>query len=272
MSFDLSINHYICGDGPSFSDFAGAVQKAGIGSVGITRAAVAEMGLTDLEHCLADHGLAVSSLNSAGYFTGNDPNPIQMSNEALIDAAARLKAEVLCVIAGGLGTPPLSVADAHGRVRDGFGQLADRAAGAGVTLGLEPVYPADIFTKGCINSCAHGLEIVAPYNNGKLIVDLYHSWWDRDLPKTLHDRLDKVALIQLCNIFTEQDMVRGRETLTEGDLNLSQILPPLLSGGYAGRLELELFARDLRGRDPLDIIRQFPADLSRLIVDADLAR
>lgn len=257
----LSINHYICGAALSFPDFAAAARDNAMTSVGVTRAAIAEMGLDDLALCLADHGLAVSSLNSAGYFTGVDPNAFPYTNEALVDMAAYLNADVLCVITGGLGVSPLPLSEAHGRVRDEFGKLANRAAAAGVTLGLEPIYPADIFTKGCINSCAHGLDMVAPYTNAKLILDLYHSWWDDGLLPTLHERPDKVALVQLCNLRLENGIALGRETLTHGVLNLSQILPPLLSGSYAGKLELELFDRDLRGRDPLDVIRRFPAEL-----------
>ncbi|MEE2970203.1 MAG: hypothetical protein VX741_08730 [Pseudomonadota bacterium] len=60
-------------------------------------------------------------------------------------------------------------------MRDGLANLAARAAAAGVLLGLEPVYPGDLLTKGGINSCGHGLEIIAPHANAKLILDLYHS-------------------------------------------------------------------------------------------------
>ena len=261
MTPHLSINHYICGHTPSFPDFAAAVSDAGITSVGVTRAAIAEMGLADLERCLADHGLAVSSLNSAGYFTHGDPNPIQYANEEMIDFAARLKADVLCVISGGLGSPALPVAEAHRRVMEGFEVLARRAADAGVVLGLEPIYPGDLLTKGCINSCAHGLEIVTPHTNGALIVDLYHSWWDRDLNETLHSHTDRVALIQLCNLRFADGLVVGRDTLSSGAVDLTRVLPDLLSSDYKGKLELELFDRDLQGRNPLAIIRRFPEDL-----------
>lgn len=264
VTFDLSINHYLCGDALSFTDFAAAVRSAGVDSVGITRAAIAEMGLADLETCLADNGLTVSSLNSAGYFTIGDPNPVQFSNESLIEAAARLNADVLCVIAGGLGQPPLPPADAHKRVADGLAALAERAATAGVTLGLEPIYPGDLLTKGCINSCAHGLEIVARHPNAKLILDLYHSWWDPDLPGTLQQQADKVALVQLCNLRLENGLVAGRDRLRDGALDLSRYVQSILSSGYTGKLELELFSPDLSGEDPHSVIRDFPTELRHI--------
>lgn len=263
MTLELSVNHYICGDALSFPDFAEAVRQSGVTSVGVTRAAMAEMGLAGLKTCLGDNGLSVSSLNSAGYFTLGDPNPLQYSNAEMVDAAAFLEADVLCVITGGLGQPPLSVPDAHKRVREGIATLADYAASTGVTLGLEPIYPGDILTKGCINSCAHGLEIVAPYPNAKLILDLYHSWWDPGLPDVLHNHDDQIALIQLTNVKLDSGLVVGRDTLWDGALDLSGTLRLIDASGYTGNLEFELFSHDLAGRDPGEIIRVFPEQLEQ---------
>jgi sugar phosphate isomerase/epimerase len=265
MILDLSVNHYICGDALTFPDFAEQVSKIGVTAVGITRAAIAEMGLTGLKSCLADNGLSVSSLNSAGYFTGSDPNPVRFSDEELIDAAAEMGADVLCVITGGIGAPPLPVAAAQRQVVDGLAALAERAADAGVILGLEPIYPGDILTKGCINSCTHGLEIVAPHDNARLILDLYHSWWDPGLPETLRNHADQIALVQLCNLRLEGGLVVGRDTLSEGALDLSDILSSIASSRYDGKLEYELFSHDLVGRNPAKVIQAFPKELGLAI-------
>ena len=45
----------------SFPDFAMAVRDAGIGSVGITQKALAELGLDLISTCLIDNDLRVSS-------------------------------------------------------------------------------------------------------------------------------------------------------------------------------------------------------------------
>jgi sugar phosphate isomerase/epimerase len=259
----LSVNHYICGPDIRFPDFATAVRKAGMTSVGVTRAAIAEMGIRDLTNCLEDEGLSVSSLNSAGYFTLGDPNPVQYTNQEMVEYAAELKADVLCVITGGLGTPPLPVAQAHKIVKHGFAELAEFAAAANVVLGLEPIFPADILTKGCINNCAHGLDIVAPYRNAKLILDLYHSWWDPDLSKTLGDQSDKIALLQLCNPRFENGQAIGRDTLLSGGLGRQELHKLLIAPNYSGKVELEIFNHDLNGSDPLRIIRQFPDEFQR---------
>jgi len=54
VAVGLSINHYICGEALAFPDFAAAVRDAGIGSIGVTRAAIAEMGIEDLIRCLKE--------------------------------------------------------------------------------------------------------------------------------------------------------------------------------------------------------------------------
>ncbi|MEX2453500.1 MAG: TIM barrel protein [Rhodospirillaceae bacterium] len=261
----LSVSRYVCDGTVPFPAFAAAARDAGLAAVGVTRASLREMGVRGVARCLADNGLAVSSLNSAGYFTSPAPGSAERENSALVDAAAELGAGVLCVITGGIGGPGsamLSVAEARQRVAHGFAGLAERAAAAGVTIGLEPIHPSGIVSKGCINSCAHALETIAPYPGARLILDLAHSWWDPDLPRLLRDRLDAVALLQICNVRMDGDSVAGRDTLAAGMLDLAKMLPDLLAGGYSGTLELEIFGSDLRGSDPLEAMREFPAELA----------
>lgn len=260
----LSVNRYLCDDSVPFPRFAAAAREAGMTAVGITRAALAEMGASGIVHCLADNGLGVSSLNSAGYFTRPDADVAEYENFALIDAAAEIGAEVLCVIAGGIGLPPAPVEDARRRVAEGFARLASRSADAGVRLGLEPIHPTGIATKGCINSIAQALDLVRNEDNAGLIVDLAHSWWDPGLTDLFRSRRDAVALVQLCNVRFEGDVPAGRAPLLAGVLDLRRFLGELL-GDYCGTLELELFANDLQNRDPLEIVREFPGELADVL-------
>lgn len=261
----LSVNRYVCDGTVPFPRFAAAACAAGMAAVGVTRAAIGEMGTRGLAACLRDNGLAVSSVNSAGYFTARDTGATERENFALVEAAAELGAAVLCVISGGLGTPVCPPADARRRVAEGFATLAARAAGAGVTLGLEPIHPSGILTKGCINSCADALDLIAPHPAAKLILDLAHSWWDPGLRQMLYEHRERVALVQVCNIRIAGDAVVGRDTLGAGALDLASILPDLLRGGYDGMLELELFETDLGGRDPLRVVAEFPGEIDLLV-------
>ena len=260
----LAVNHYICGPDVPFPAFADAVCRAGIPAVGLTRAAVAEMGVAALGRCLADNGLAASSLNSAGYFTDPDAAGTRRGNEEMVDHAAELGADVLCVIAGGLGVPALPTHDARRRVREGLEALHRRAADAGVTLGIEPIHPADIVTKGCINSIAAADELTRDLDGVKLIVDFYHSWWDPAFPRFVVEAPHRVALLQVCNVRLSAGAPVGRDGLVGGDIDIAPYIRAPAQSAYEGRIELELFERDLGGRDPLALIAGFPGEIAAL--------
>jgi len=137
MDYSLSVNHYICDKNTPFPEFAGMVAEAGIGSVGVTRAALLEMGVPALARCLKDNGLGVSSLNSSGYFTGTQPeNKAYFSDSEMIDIAADLGAAELTVISAGAGDPSKPFANAYDRVREGLAEMALQAEAKGVILGV----------------------------------------------------------------------------------------------------------------------------------------
>mgnify|MGYP003645935987 CR=1 FL=1 len=104
MAYDLSVHHYICSTDVPFPAFAGMVRDVGIGSVVVTRAALAEMGVPALARCLKDHGLGVSSLASAGYLTGTQPEAkAGFSDSEMNDIAAELGTVNPTVISGVAG-------------------------------------------------------------------------------------------------------------------------------------------------------------------------
>ncbi|NNE83780.1 MAG: TIM barrel protein [Alphaproteobacteria bacterium] len=266
MDYFLSVNHYICGDDMSFPDFAEAVSKAGIGSVAVTRTALFEMGVPAISQCLKDNGLGVSSLNSAGYFTGLSPkNKEKYSDSEMIDIAAELGAVNLTIISGGAGNPTKPFADAYELVKSGLAELAVLAAAKGVVLGVEPISPNNILTTGCINTIAHGLDIIKPHANVKLLLDLNHSWWDPDFPGLLKDAPETVSLIQMCNLKFENGRAAGRETLAAGHLDMKWLIGELMAGGFQGPFEFELFPGDLKGRDIGSLITGYAKEFAECV-------
>mgnify|MGYP001158055839 FL=1 len=249
----------------SFPDFAMAVRDAGIGYVGITQEALAELGLDLISKCLVDNDLRVSSLNSAGFFTGTSATKNYFSNTELIDIASKLKADVLCVITGGIGNPPTLLSEAYDKVKKGISELVNHAADKGVKLGIEPIYPADIISKGNINSIANALNLIEPYENMQLILDIKHSWWDPDFVPLIKNFPEKVALVQLCNIYIEGGELKSRTNLASGSVDMSQLLKEIIKGKYCGNFEYELFPSDVGNRNPRDLISNFPKEFYGLI-------
>lgn len=99
----LSINHYICPPDMTVPAFLDAAVAAGAAAVGVTARAVAEAGAETLKAMPGEHGLAVSSVNSAGYFANKDGALVDDHDRRTVEAAAILDAGALCVISGGRG-------------------------------------------------------------------------------------------------------------------------------------------------------------------------
>ena len=255
----FAVNHYICPDDTPFGDFLEMASAVGAGAVGLTVRAVDEIGVARLKTMLDDAGLAVSSLNRAGYFTWTDPDRAAQQdrrNHDLLEAAAALGAGVLCVITGGKGDAATPLETARARIAEGLAGLAELAQGYNVRLGVEPIHPADIMRKGCINSIADALALTSDFPNVGLMLDLYHSWWDPGLRTAFERHLSRIALVQICNVYDPgPGLPPDRDTLATGEIDLAGVLRFAEARGYTGWYEFELFAHHLRGRPVDDVLR-----------------
>lgn len=254
---EFSANQYICPDGYSVERFLDICVAAGYRSVGLTRAALAEMSVARLRRAVQARGLLVTSLNSAGYFTWADPQARQRQrdlNAELIDAAAELEANTLCVITGGMAEQP-DIATARALVADGLAELDAQAAANGVWLGLEPIHPVGTPTKGVINAIAQACHLVRPFHATGLILDLSHSWWDPDLITAIADPATHVRLVQICNVMLSETVLPKRSpALNSGALEMATLLKGIRNAGYAAPFEFEVFAVDHGLADPASLL------------------
>lgn len=269
----LSINAYICPPEFRIANFLSCAAQAGAAAVGLTLRAIDEIPISELRLRLHDLGLLVSSLNSAGYFLYSDTSQVRAQSDTnlrLIDAAAELGASTLVVITGGLahGTRPLT--EARTRIQEGLQALAERASRSGVELGLEPIHPAGVLNKGCVNSLTHAFDLVDPLPNVSIALDLYHSWWDPYLPTLSQFHRNKLRLVQFCNVVAIRDPADlQRESPEAGLIDVAAALHNLVEGGYQGYFEYELFAEHLRGRNVqamINLASQFYSRLDRLVL------
>ncbi|MEM7211493.1 MAG: sugar phosphate isomerase/epimerase family protein [Pseudomonadota bacterium] len=249
----MSANHYVCPEGYGVERFVDEAVAAGFSQVALTRAALAEMTPVRLRQAVDARGLQVTTLNSAGYFTWADPDrrKAQASeNRALIDAAVELGAKALCVITGGCAEQA-DVASARRLIVDGLAVLDRQATSAGVRLGLEPIHPKDVQTKGCVNTIAQARTLIAPLQSTSLIVDLFHSWWDPDLIDVAADPC--VCTLQICNVTPQ---LRRSPDLDFGILDVRALVRNIHRAGYAGPTEFEIFAADHGESDIAPILQR----------------
>ncbi len=259
----LSINTYICPPDMPIEALFPLAAKAGASAVGLTVRAIDEIEPARLRGLLDAHGLSVSSLNSAGFFLYEDAAAIREQharNRRLIERAAELNAGTLVVITGGLNHGSRPLTEARARIAEGLAELAGLAAASGVHLGLEPIHPAGVLNKGCINSLRQALDLVGPLANVSLTLDLFHSWWDADLSGVAARAGDKIRLVQFSNVVTLSDPADfQREEPATGVLNVASMLRALHADGFRGYFEFELFADHLRGRSAAQVIDRLAA-------------
>jgi len=265
---DLSINYYLCPAEYGVDRFAGEAATAGASGIGLSAAALAANGAAACRRMAADNGLKITTLNSAGDFLIRDKPLAAMQvdkNLRLIDAAAEINAAVLVVVTGGVSGQAflddlelrdrnlIGVANSHHLIVDALGWLHERAAAAGVTLALEPIHPMDIVFKGVVNSLTHAAALADQFPGLRLILDVYHSWWDPALempPAT-------TVGLQICGIAqSSRDMKPDRVTLSESAVPVLRIVRDVLASAPGAFVEFEMFDRHRQGREVVTIINE----------------
>lgn len=269
----LSLNHYLTPDGYPLARFLDEAAAAGAEGVGLTERALSEVELPVLKRLLRERELRVTSVNSSGFFLWADPERAARQaeiNRTLIHCAAELDSDTLVLIGGGLHDMgeegPLRLAQARARLEAEIPAILDQAMRAGVRLGIEPMHPLRIFTKACLNTLAQTEALLGRHPGLGLVLDLFHSWWEPDLHDAISRLADRITLVQVCGVTqsrTEPALPR-RCLPGQGAVDLTGIIRTLLRSGYRGRFEFELFAPDLDGREPADVMRAAIADFGRL--------
>lgn len=250
-----AVNHYLCPADIPFRTFAEEVAKAGFDSIGITEAAVQEMGVASLSSLLADMGLGVSSLNTAGFFLSDDPRQ-DRRNAALLEAAVNLNADALNIIVGA-AHESIPLHEARALAQHGLAGMATQAHAAGVQLVVEPMWIANVYSKSCFNSIAQIENVFAAIPGLKMNLDYYHLWADPDIGRVIRGNSVEAGLIQLCDISWQTLPSQAlRAPLGEGRLSVLTELETLGWQPGGCTLELELFIDQLPGRDYAQLIRE----------------
>ena len=203
-------------------------------------------------------GVAVAGLCRAPVLVGPlaPPDRAAVMDEfrAAIDMAAELGAPVLTIVAGGVEPGTRGVAESLARVADRVAEAAPHAATCGVRLALEPLNPVYGGDRSCLVTLRDALDLcdaVGAPNVG-VAVDVYHVWWDTDLPRQLARAGDRILGLHLCDwLAGMRDVLLDRGMMGDGVADIRAIRRAAEAAGYAGPCEVEIFsAADWWKRDP----------------------
>jgi sugar phosphate isomerase/epimerase len=253
----MSVSLYAAPDDMPLEEFCAMLAARGMGGIGLTARAVDSHPPAALRALLARHGLVATSLNSAGYVlhAGREEAERQAALDSRLLAAAEALDAPVNVILGGLlhgrdAARLPTLAEARARSAEGLDTLARRARRAGVRLALEPMHPAAIGTRSCVNTLEQALALIAGRDGIGLTLDLFHSWWDPALHAVIAGHAERLFAVQICGLDLPADGGAPRRAeLAAGPPDLAAMIAALERAGYRGLLEYEVFHAQMGAPD-----------------------
>ena len=231
---------------------------------------VAATGLNETAQRLGDAGLTVTGLCRGGMFPAIDREGRRSAlddNRRAVDEALALRARCLVLVVGGLpkdrsgSVVSKDLRGAREMVRDGIGELLQHAQSAGMPLAIEPLHPMYAADRACVNTLAQANALcdeLAP--NGKdglgIAVDVYHVWWDPDLPRQIARAGKRILTYHVCDwLVPTKDLLLDRGMPGDGVIELRAIRAMVEATGYAGHCDVEIFsAQNWWKRDPDSVL------------------
>jgi sugar phosphate isomerase/epimerase len=241
----------------SFEEDLQHYAAAGIRAIGVWRHKLAECGEARGAELLAQSGLAVSSLQWAGGFTGSDGRSHAESiadGRQAIHLAESLGAGCVLIHSGARGVHTYN----HARrlFRQALDKLLPLAEERGVTLAIEPMHAdcgGDFTFLNCLDE-TQGFIAERHSPALKLALDTYHWGHHPGLIPRLPQLLPHLALVQLGDGRQPPCGEPDRVPLGEGALPLRDIVSALTAGGYDGWYEVELMGEEIEMADYREIL------------------
>lgn len=167
-------------------------------------------------------------------------------NERLVRTAAELGAPLLVLVCG--AHPAVPIAEAREQVLQGIEAVLGTAEREGVRLAIEPLHPMYAGDRSVVNTIAQACDIVERLRSPALAVavDVYHVWWDPDLPRQIRRcaALGALAAFHVCDWKVPlEDMLEDRGLMGEGCIDIPGIRAMVEGAGFAGFVEVEIFSR-----------------------------
>jgi sugar phosphate isomerase/epimerase len=222
--------------------------RRGLGGVGLWREPVQEAGIDRVAERIRSAGLQVTSLCRGGFFTAADATTRSRrieDNRRALDEAARLGAQTLCLVCGGLPPGSRDLDGARQMVADAIAELAPVAGDLGVVLAIEPMHPMYCSDRSVISSLrqARLLAEEFPAEQVGVLVDAYHVWWDPDLFDELSLLGERIAGFQVCDwtVPLPAGVLTGRGMMGDGCIDLRKMRQAVEDSGYRGLTEVEIF-------------------------------
>ena len=225
---------------------------AGLGSIGLWREPVAEVGLSTAVEWVQASGLRVSSVCRGGFFTASDPAARRAAhdeNVRAIEETAALGAPTLVLVPGGLPEGSKDLPGARLRAAEAIAELAPVAERHGVVLGIEPMNPIFAADRGVVSTLRQALDIAElfPAHQVGVVVDTFHLWWEPGIEEQIARASGRIVSYQVCDWITPlpADTLLSRGMMGDGHIDFPAVTRAVAATGYTGDIEVEIFNADI---------------------------
>lgn len=255
----------------TFEETVRGLARHGIGWLGAWLDPVRDYGVDRAARLLREHGVRVSSVCRAGFFTGNNPDGGGLdhaANRRAVDLTAALGADVLYLVAGGVNDD-LGLPASRQRVIDGLAELVPHAASAGVRLAVEPLHPMMCAERSVVVTLDQSLDLVERFDPAHvgLAIDTYNVWWDPGLEAAITRAGPRTISYQVCDWLVPQPHpLFGRGIPGEGAIDLPAITRAVDRAGYTGPIEVEIFNEAVWASEPDEVLDRIVGGFARTVL------
>jgi sugar phosphate isomerase/epimerase len=249
----------------TLEQFVEGCSRAGITGIAPWRDIVQAAGVEKAGRLIRNAGLTVTCLCRGGMFPAADEAGRRAAlddNKRAVDEAASIGAQCLVLIAGGLPRGSKNLAGARAQVRDGLAALLPYARAAGVPLAIEPLHPMYAADRACVNTLGHANDLCEQLSDGSskdlgVAVDVYHVWWDPDLPHQIKRAGQRILTYHVCDwLVPTKDLLLDRGMPGDGVIDLRSIRAMVEATGYSGHYDIEIFSAESWWKcDPAEVLR-----------------
>jgi sugar phosphate isomerase/epimerase len=200
-------------------------------------------------------GIEVVSLCRGGFFPAVDAAGRQAAiddNRRAIEEAHALGAPLVVLVCGAVPGQPLPTS--RRQITDGITAVLADAERAAVKLAIEPLHPMYADTRSAINTLRQANDICDEIDSPRVgvAVDVYHLWWDPDLPREIAraGHSDRLFALHVCDWRTPtEDLLNDRALMGEGCIDVREIRGWVEAAGFHGAIEVEIFSERYWAKD-----------------------
>ncbi len=258
----LSINQVTMREHWSLAEAIAGLARHDVRGITVWRDKLAQLGVEEGARRLQGEGMTVTAFCVGGLLGAMDDAAFQQrldDNRRIIDEAAKIEAQCVMMVAGGLPEGSRDLVGVRERCLEGLAALVPHARDAGIPLALEPLHPMTTASRSCLATLRQANDWYEQLGGGPdlgIAIDVYHVWWDPDLEEQILRAKDRIVAFHVSDwLMDTVDLRLDRGMMGDGVIDIPTIRRLVEKAGYRGFIEVEIFsARNWWQRDPDEVV------------------